>query len=226
MKLRWRLAWLFTYPAAKILLRLRVQGRENLLPDGQIIAANHTSNFDPLLIGWAAAREIYFLAKEELFRYRPFAWLISSWNALPVSRGGMDIPAFRRCSALLRQKQTLVLFPEGTRSRSGDLGEFKPGVGMLAVLNRVPIVPAHISGVKNSIISYWVDRDFVRKGWRQKPGSPWPIRSLNPLTVRFGSPVFPDCGPAGREVYERLTAEVFRRVQALAARKGVGNGKR
>lgn len=209
MKWRWRLAWFFAYPLAKALLRLRVVGRERLVSEGQIIAANHTSNFDPLILGWATGREVYFLAKEELFRYRPFAWLINSWNALPVGRGGIDMRAIRYCGAVLRRDQTLIVFPEGTRSKNGEIGTFKSGVGMLAVMNRVPVIPARIFGMAQSIVSYWVDKDFVRQGLRRKPRRPVTIE------VRFGLPVFPDDYEANRQGYERLTAEVFRRVCAL-----------
>lgn len=209
MRWRWRLAWFFTYPLAKAFLGLRVVGREQLVPGGQIIAANHTSNFDPLILGWAAGRDVYFLAKEELFRYRPFAWLIKSWNALPVGRSGIDISAIRSCGKVLKRKQTLVLFPEGTRSKNGKIGTFKSGVGMLAVMNRVPVVPARICGLAQSMVSYWVDKDFVQQGLRRKPRSPVTIE------VRFGFPVFPDDYEANRQGYERLTAEVFRRVCAL-----------
>ncbi|MEO0022973.1 MAG: lysophospholipid acyltransferase family protein [candidate division WOR-3 bacterium] len=213
MKLRWRLAWSLTYPLARLLLRLQVSGRENLRmvrDRGVIIAANHTSNFDPLILGWAAAREIFFLAKEELFRYRPFAWLISSWNAIPVRRGGMDLTALRRCSQLLRHRQALVLFPEGTRSRSGKLGSFKPGVAMLAVRNSVPVIPCYIAGVDRSFISWCVDRDFVRQGLRTRP------RQCVPITVQFGPPVMPEGFANTRTGYEQLTREILARVQTLA----------
>ncbi len=213
MRWRWRIAWVLTYPGARLFLPLRVEGREELLPGAQIIAANHTSNFDPLLIGWAAGREIYFLAKEELFRHRAFAWLIRSWNALPVGRGGVDRRAIRLCSRVLRQGRILVLFPEGTRSRNGRLGEFKPGIGMLAVRNQVPVVPAFISGLSRSLLSYWVDRDFVRLGLRVKP------RGCVPIRVRFGSAVFPERFPVNRDGYTRFTALVQERVMALAGEK-------
>ncbi len=211
MRWRWRIAWLLTYPWARFLLPLRVEGREALLPGAQIIAVNHTSNFDPLIVGWAAGREIYFLAKEELFRHRAFAWLIRSWNALPVGRGGVDKRAIGLCSQLLCQGQTLVLFPEGTRSRDGRVGEFKPGVALLAVRNRVPVVPGFISGLSRSRLSYWVDRDFVRLGLRSKPEGCVPIR------VRFGQPLFPEGFPANRQGYLNFTALLRERVAALGS---------
>ncbi len=213
MSLRWRIAWLLTYPWAKFLLRLRVEGREYIKNLGKktgiIIAANHTSNFDPLILGWAVGQEIYFLAKEELFRYRPFAWLIRFWNALPVARWGFDSGAIRRCSHLLRQRKILIIFPEGTRSKIGELGRFKPGVAMLALLNQVPVVPCYVSGVNQSIVSYWVDRDFVRLGFRYKP------RHAVSIRVRFGAPVFPSGFTRSREGYGQLTAVIEAQVRNL-----------
>jgi len=212
VRLRWRLAWLLTYPLAKAFVNLRVEGRENLrgCQGGLIIAANHTSNFDPLILGWAAAREIYFLAKEELFRYRPFAWLIRAWNALPVGREGIDIRAIRLCSRVLKHRQTLVLFPEGTRSKTGGMGGFRRGVGMLAIINQVPVVPTHIAGMDSSFISYLVDRDFVRLGMRKKPAG------CGRIKVRFGAPVMPQGFKRERQGYEQLTALIEERVCALA----------
>lgn len=189
---------------------MEVKGRERLIKGAQILAANHTSNFDPLIVGWAAGREIYFLAKEELFRYRPFAWLIKSWNALPVRRGGVDLRALRECRQILQRRKTLVLFPEGTRSKTGELGVFKPGVGMIAIMSRVPVVPVFIAGVSRSILSYWVDRDFVYRGWRQKPKECIPIR------VIFGEPILPDGFSLRRKSYEEFTKVVEERVRALA----------
>ncbi|MEO0085801.1 MAG: lysophospholipid acyltransferase family protein [candidate division WOR-3 bacterium] len=215
MKLRWRIAWFATYPWAKLLLGLRVFGRRKLTRGAQIIAANHTSNFDPLVVGWAAAREIHFLAKEELFTAkRVFAWLIRSWNAWPVRRGGSDAAAIRQCCWLLGHGQVLVLFPEGTRSGTGEMARFKPGIGLLALTSGVPVVPTHIGGMAESIVSYWVDRDFVRRGLRRRPGRP------SGITVRFGEPVLPGGFSRNRDGYQALAAEVEARVRGLAACRG------
>jgi 1-acyl-sn-glycerol-3-phosphate acyltransferase len=133
------------YAFGKLVLKVRVTGRNKLVPGPQILASNHVSNFDPLLVGLGARREIHFLAKEELFNAsRFFAWLIHTYNAWPVRRGGGDPAAIKRCSWLLGRRQTIVLFPEGTRSRTGDLTPFKPGIGMLAITNHVPVVPVHL----------------------------------------------------------------------------------
>jgi len=178
----------------------------------QIIAANHTSNFDPLIVGWAVAREIHFLAKEELFRAgKAFGWLIRGWNAWPVRRGGSDAAAIRQCCWLLGRGQTLVLFPEGTRSCTGQIARFKPGIGLLALASGAPVVPTFIGGMDKSIVSYWVDRDFVRRGLRKRP------KQTTGITVRFGKPVLPRGFSRNRDGYQALAAEVESQIRRMAA---------
>ncbi len=199
------------YAFGQLVLKVRVTGRSKLVPGPLILASNHVCNFDPLLVGLGARREIHFLAKEELFKAsRWFDWLIRTYNAWPVRRGGGDASAVKRCSWLLGKRQTIVLFPEGTRSKTGDVSGFKPGIGMLAISNRVPVVPVHLGGVARSVISYWTDRDFVKRGYRKRPACNEGIR------VAFAAPVYPDAFAADRHGYEELTQEVERRVRALA----------
>jgi 1-acyl-sn-glycerol-3-phosphate acyltransferase len=199
------------YAFGQVVLKVRVTGQSKLVPGPQILASNHVSNFDPLLVALGARREVHFLAKEELFdASRLFAWLIHTYNAWPVRRGGADAAAIRSCSWLLGKRQTIVLFPEGTRSKTGDINRFKPGIGMLAMANHVPVVPVHLSGVSRSIISYLVDRDFVVRGYRKKPTRNEGIR------IAFADPVYPDGFAADRQGYEDLAREVENRVRALA----------
>jgi 1-acyl-sn-glycerol-3-phosphate acyltransferase len=204
------------YAFGQLVLKVRVTGRSKLVPGPQILASNHVSNFDPLLVGLGAGREVHFLAKEELFAAsRLFAWLIHTFNAWPVRRGGGDPAAMKRCSWLLGKRQTIVLFPEGTRSRTGDLFPFKPGIGMLAITNRVPVVPVHLGGVSRSIISYLVDRDFVARGYRKKPTRNAGIR------IAFADPVYPKGFAADRQGYVDLAQEVEKRVRKMAEAEGI-----
>ena len=213
MRLRWMAGYAIVYAFGQLVLKVRVSGRNKLVPGPQILASNHVCNFDPLLVGLGARREIHFLAKEELFKAsRWFEWLIHTYNAWPVRRGGADAAAIRSCSWLLGKRQTIVLFPEGTRSKTGDINQFKPGIGMLAITNRVPVVPVHLGGVARSIISYMVDRDFVKRGYRKKPTRNEGIR------IEFADPVYPEGYAADRQGYEELTQEVERRVRELAAK--------
>jgi 1-acyl-sn-glycerol-3-phosphate acyltransferase len=215
VKLRWRVAWHALYPGVRLALKLRVTGRDNLGPGPQIIASNHVSNVDPIIVGLAARHEVHFLAKEELFLGpKAFAWLIRTFNAWPVRRGAADASAIRRCSWLLRRRQKVVLFPEGTRSRTGAVCQFRPGIGMLAIANRVPIVPVYLGGVSRSMISYVADRDFVRRGFRKKPD-----RNLG-IHVFFGDPVHPDGYSQDRQGYVQLAQAVEERVRAMASASG------
>jgi 1-acyl-sn-glycerol-3-phosphate acyltransferase len=201
------------YAFGQVVLKVRVTGRNKLVPGPQILASNHVCNFDPLLVGLGARREVHFLAKEELFKAsRWFDWLIRTYNAWPVRRGGADAAAIRSCSWLLGKRQTIVLFPEGTRSKTGDINRFKPGIGMLAITNQIPVVPVHLGGVSRSIISYLVDRDFVKRGYRKKPKRNEGIR------IAFADPVHPEGYAADRQGYEDLAQEVEKRVRELAAK--------
>ena len=218
--MRWMAGYAIVRALGQLVLKVRVSGRNKLVPGPQILASNHVSNFDPLLVGLGARREVHFLAKEELFTAsRLFAWLIRAFNAWPVRRGGGDAAAIRRCSWLLGKRQTVVLFPEGTRSKTGDMNQFKPGIGMLAINNHVPVVPVYLGGVARSIISYWVDRDFVRLGFRKQP------RRNEGIRIAFADPVYPDGFAAGRQGYEGLTLEVERRVRALAESRSKSEGR-
>ncbi len=211
MKLRWRFVWFVVYPIAKVILGVRVLGRKYLKQTGgKIIAANHTSNFDPIILGLATGHEIYFLAKIELFSFRKwFSWLIQAWNAFPVRRSAIDIGLFKTCSRLLQKNRTLILFPEGSRNKNVDLLPFKPGIGFLAVTNSVPVIPCHIYGTKESFISKIVDPDI----------NPGKIRLgdffSSRITIKFGSPIPPNGFSKNRKDYENFTSTVQKAVEQL-----------
>jgi 1-acyl-sn-glycerol-3-phosphate acyltransferase len=211
LRLHWWLAWHGLYPLARLLVGLRVRGRERLVRGPQILAANHVSNIDPVIVGLAAKREVHFLAKEELFlASRFFAWLIRAWNAWPLRRGVGDAGAIKRCSSLLQAGHTVVLFPEGGRSKTAELLEFRAGIGLLSQMNRVPVVPVHVGGVATSTVSWLVDKDFVKRGLRARPKKSTPIR------VTFGEPVRPDGFREDREGQVELAREVENRVRLMA----------
>ncbi|OYD15805.1 hypothetical protein CH330_04665 [candidate division WOR-3 bacterium JGI_Cruoil_03_51_56] len=215
LRFRWRIGWIIACPFVWLFPGLRVFGREKLVKGPQILAVNHVSNIDPLVVGCAAARELHFLAKEELFRPSLFfAWLIRNFNAWPVRRGIADTGAIRHCSRILRYGQSLVLFPEGTRSQTGEIGHFMRGVGMLAITNRVPVVPTFIQGLDKSWISWFVDRDFVKKGFRK--------RSVHRTKIRvfFGEPVYPENFSRDRRGYVEMTRAVEERVRTLGKCQG------
>jgi 1-acyl-sn-glycerol-3-phosphate acyltransferase len=113
---------------------------------GFILATNHVSNADPLVIGAACPKPLHFMAKVELFKDPFFAWVLRQVHAFPIKRGTGDLPAIREAIRRVRRGGGLLIFPEGGRSGDGTIGNAHEGIGFLAEKLHVPIVPAYISG--------------------------------------------------------------------------------
>jgi len=130
-----------------LFFRIRVWGVERVPRQGGfILASNHASFLDPPAVGVALARQVRFFARRSLFDVPLVGRLIASWRAVPISRGASDIAAIRQAVDVLRRGQGIVLFPEGTRSNDGRVGEFRPGFVAVAARARVPIVPVAVHG--------------------------------------------------------------------------------
>ncbi|WAH35090.1 lysophospholipid acyltransferase family protein [Alicyclobacillus dauci] len=142
---------------------LRVEGLENIPVDGGIIiASNHLSNLDPPLIGICVTRYIRFMGKAELFSVPVLGKIFSVLGAFPIHRGKIDKNAIRTAINVVQSDGCLVMFPEGHRSKTGELGSFLPGVASIAKKANGVVVPAAIVG---------------------------PYRRFRPLMVRFGEPM-------------------------------------
>jgi len=145
-----------------------VRGRQHIPREGGLlVASNHISFWDPPMVGSALPREVHFLAKEELFRTPGLGWLIRSLNSIPIRRGVADLSGLARALEVLRQGDALLLFPEGSRMRDGELHPPRPGVGMMAVQADVPIVPCYISGSNRP--SRWWRRGVKVRLWFGRP---------------------------------------------------------
>ena len=126
---------------------IKVEGRENLPKHGGIVvASNHRSFADPPLIAilFPFCR-CTFMAKEELFQKPLFAWLIRGLGAFPVTRGGGDTGVIDEAAARVRAGKNLLIFPEGTRSKTGKVGRGKTGVAMVAARTGAEVVPVGIT---------------------------------------------------------------------------------
>jgi 1-acyl-sn-glycerol-3-phosphate acyltransferase len=192
------LGWTVINLMLRILWRFRKGGAEYIpKKGGVIIASNHAAYVDPPFVGAASPRELSYLAKSELFKNGLFGWLIRKYNAFPITRGSFDRKGVSQAMQLLKERKALLLFPEGTRSRHGNLMEPKLGVGKIALLAGVPIVPAYIGNSKDLLST------FLK---RKK------------LVILFGSPILKSwLGkiPKDKEGYKRIGQEIMGRIKML-----------
>jgi len=188
------LAGAISWPFVKVGYRLRARGVENLPEGGFVLAANHTSNFDPwpLALPLFPRRQVRFMAKSELFNpiLKP---ILVGGGAFPVRRGEADVDAIHHAVELVEDGQIVVMFPEGTRRKKGLRKKYEArahtGTARIALTADVPLVPAAIKGT---------DR----------------LTRLGPLRVAYGPPIPLDdlrgreIAPAAREATDRLMAAI------------------
>jgi 1-acyl-sn-glycerol-3-phosphate acyltransferase len=165
--------WFLTRCIATLAFRYQISGQE-FIPEkgGFILAVNHISYYDPPLAGSAASRKLYFFAKEELFKNPLFGWILRNVNALPVKRGAFDRRAIQLAIKIIRNGNGLTFFPEGTRSRTGNLLPAKPGLGMVAHHAQCPIVPGNIHG-SNRIAACLTGREQLRITFGEPFSAAW-----------------------------------------------------
>ena len=158
-----------SWPVVKGLYRLRARGLEHIPEGGFVLAANHTSNFDPWPLGipFLPRRQLRFMAKAELFN-PILAPILRAGGAFKVRRGEGDVDAMRTAAELVREGEIVVMFPEGTRRKKGLRKKFEArphtGAARIALSADVPLVPAAIGGT---------DR----------------LSRLGPLSVAYGEPI-------------------------------------
>ncbi len=178
--------------------RWQVHGRQ-LLPrtGGVIVASNHISFWDPPLVGAAVRREAHFLAKQELFDVPVFGPWLRSVNGIPIRRGAADLRGLHHAIRALQSGSLVVMFPEGSRMRDGELHPARPGVGLLAVNADVPIAPCYISG-SNMPRRWWYGGARVRidfgpaRDWREYAGRDTDLTPGRTLYQRIGAAVMDD----------------------------------
>lgn len=123
-------------------------GKENVISEGgAIFAVNHRSNWDVIVIGSHSPRKLTFIAKEELFKNPIGGFIIRKLGAFPVKRGKGDIGAVKAALSILSQKKVMLIFPEGTRNRTGEpVKKVKEGMALFATRAKVPVIPVYIDG--------------------------------------------------------------------------------
>ncbi len=171
-----RFTYKFVLSLAKLYLglffRMRVYGKKHFHPGSAIIAANHASNLDPPVVSAACPEEVHFLAKEGLFKSFFFGNLIRHLNAHPITRVGADSAMFKLIIGLLKSGHKVILFPEGSRTKDGQLQPIERGLPFLMMKARCPIQPVYVHGTWDA--------------W--PPGRKLP-KLFGKITCVFGSPI-------------------------------------
>jgi 1-acyl-sn-glycerol-3-phosphate acyltransferase len=188
---------------AVVLFRIRCAGRHRVPKEGGVlVCANHQSFFDPVLVGLACDRRLNYLARQSLFRWAPFRWLIAWFDAIPIEREGIGIGGLKETLGRLRRGEMVLIFPEGSRTRDGMVGPIRPGFSTVARRARVPLVPVGIDGAFDA----------------------WPRDKLLPrsgvIHIQIGEPLQP--AQTRKMTEQQLTEELGERMRAChaAARAG------
>ena len=133
-------------PIFKLLFFYKVNGKKNLPKDGAyIVCSNHLSNFDPVLLALTQKRQIFYMAKAELFENKFVSKLIRTLGAFPVTRGAGDGKAINEAENVIKDGKLLGIFIEGTRSKTGEFLRPKSGASIIAYQMNVPVIPVCIT---------------------------------------------------------------------------------
>jgi len=136
-------------PLLRSVFRLEVAGQEHVPRHGAVVVvANHLSALDPFVLGVAVPRELHFMAKEELWRWRPVGWAVERVGGFPVARGRSDNEAVERAVDLLRAGHAVGIFPQG---RVRTEGLWRRGAARLALATGAPIVPVRLFGTDRAL---------------------------------------------------------------------------
>jgi 1-acyl-sn-glycerol-3-phosphate acyltransferase len=195
----------WTYTAVRILVslptlllyRVRAIGLEHVPREGALVlASNHFSQMDHFFIGLYLRRKVRFMAKSQLFGPPVLTYVYKHGGVFPIRRGMRDEEAFKTAYTLLDQGEMLLVYAEGGRSRSRELGVPKPGIGRIALESEAPVVPVAIHG--SAAVRKWKKLRFPK------------------ITVQFGEPLAFGVEPGpSRERQLEIAQQVFDRVRTM-----------
>jgi len=177
-------------------LRFRIEGLDHVPRTGPlIVACNHISFWDPPLVGSNFPRPLHFLAKAELFQNKVFGAMLRGYNSIPIQRGAQARSGLRGGEEALNRGGAVLIFPEGTRNKSGAMLPPRAGIGRLAAVTRAPVLPVRITG-----------SNHIRRS----------IARLEVVRITHGSPLVPPLHIAGdREAEHAFACRVMDAIAAL-----------
>jgi 1-acyl-sn-glycerol-3-phosphate acyltransferase len=151
MTFSYRCGWLFFRALFALYFRWRVFNPERVPLAGPVIlASNHASYIDPPLVGAGIRRQINYLARDSIFHVPILAAILRSWEVVPVDRDGGTGRGLKDILSRLEEGRAIILFPEGTRSRHGELNPARSGIGLTVVKSSAPVVPARVFGTHDA----------------------------------------------------------------------------
>lgn len=178
---------------ARVASRLKVYGKDRMpVEGGCVVASNHFSWLDPVVLGVASPRPLYYMAKIEAHRAPGLGAFIRAFGCFPVRRGESDREAVRTMRRIVAEGNALGLFAEGTRQRSGVPGEVQAGAAMVAIQEGVPVLPVAIHGSQS-----------------------WSVTRLQPVSIAWGEPLALDGLPKGGKGYKEASVEIQREIRRL-----------
>ena len=185
----------------RVYFRLRVFGSDNIPKTGAfILAPIHRSNVDTPIVSVVTKRRLRFMGKDSLWKIKPIGVILSALGGFPVTRGSADLEALKRCLAVLKLGEPLVMFPEGTRQSGPKIHPLFDGAAYLAIKADVPIVPVGFGGTEG----------VMPKGSKMI----LPRR----CSVVVGKPIYPpksETGRLPRTATTDLTAELIAALQVV-----------
>ncbi len=197
-RIGYRLARAFFRAVGVVLFQIRCRGHGRVPTEGGVlVCSNHQSFLDPVLLGIGFQRPCNYLARETLFRVGFFAWLIDFVDAIPLDREGGGLRGLKETLKRLKRGEMVLIFPEGTRSRDGDITPLKPGFLVLARRSGAALLPLALDGAFDA---------WPRTAWLPKPGV---------VRVCIGEPIAPETARTLSD--EQLVAELEARIRACHA---------
>ncbi|MEZ4634323.1 MAG: lysophospholipid acyltransferase family protein [Caldilineaceae bacterium] len=196
----WKICHLIVSASRLFTCRLHIEGHENVpAQGGAIIACNHPGEMDTIVLGYSSPRQIFYMAKEELFQVSPLlSWMLYNVGAFPVRRGRQDVQAIQTSIRIVREGKVLGMFPEGTRNRDRGLTRGRNGAVRIALQTNAPIVPAAVIGIGR-----------LNREWKN------PLRRP-PVTIRFGPPIHLDGnGNTSQDQIQAYTDQVMTAIAAM-----------
>lgn len=211
MNLSYRMGWRCFRLIFRFYFRWRVFNPDRVPSRGPVIlASNHASYIDPPLVGSGVRRQINFLARDTIFHVPVLASILRSWEVVPVDRDGGTGRGLKAILDRLANGGAIILFPEGTRSRHGELNPARSGIGLAVIKSKAPVVPARVFGTYAAF------------------GPNMNIPRPRKLKVKFGQPMFfealraeaKDCTkPRLKEIYQEVADQIMIEIARLEPKK-------